>query len=156
MYDIILCLLYNLELLIHVIIPYSQSKQASETENLYKRHNCINWKKLHELAPKAVMLCRASMLKQLAGSGNLAGAEVIYSMWDGYLKDGKLQAQLDTLDIPLTKIHTSGHADTPTLKRLVAALQPKTVTPIHSEHPELFETLFSNVVTRLDGEWWYV
>ena len=81
---------------IHVIIPYSQSKQASETENLYKRHNCINWKKLHELAPKAVMLCRASMLKQLAGSGNLAGAEVIYSMWDGYLKDGKLQAQLDT------------------------------------------------------------
>jgi ribonuclease J len=141
---------------IRVIIPYSQSKQATETENLFKRHRCINWATLHELGRKAVMLCRASMLKQLAGSGNLAGAEVIYSMWDGYLNDGKIKAQLDALNIPLTKIHTSGHADTPTLKRLVAALQPKVVTPIHSEHPELFETLFPNVVTRTDGEWWSV
>ena len=141
---------------IRVIIPYSQSKQATETENLFEHHHCINWKKLHELAPKAVMLCRATMLKQIAGSGNLAGAEVIYSMWDGYLKDGKLQAQLDALNIPLTKIHTSGHADIPTLKRLVAALQPKNITPIHSEHPQLFETLFPNVVTRTDGEWWSI
>ena len=102
------------------------------------------------------MLCRASMLRKLANTGNLAGAEVIYSMWDGYLKDGRLQAQLDALNIPLSKIHTSGHADTPTLKRLVAALQPKAVTPIHSEHPELFDTLFPNVEARMDGEWWSI
>jgi len=141
---------------IRVIIPYSQSRQADETPNLFKRHRCINWAKLHELAPKAVMLCRASMLRQLANTGTLTGAEVIYSMWDGYLEDGRLQAQLDALNIPLSKIHTSGHADTPTLKRLVAALQPKTVIPIHSEHPELFETLFPNVVARTDGEWWSI
>ncbi len=141
---------------VRVIIPHSQSKQATATENLFENHRCINWKKLHELAPNAVMLCRATMLKQIADSGNLAGAEVIYSMWDGYLKDGKTQAQLDALNIPLTKIHTSGHADIPTLKRLVEALQPKNVTPIHSEHPELFENLFPNVVNRTDGEWWSI
>ena len=77
-------------------------------------------------------------------------------MWDGYLEDGKLQAQLDALNIPLTKIQTSGHADIPTLKRLVAALHPKTVTPIHSRNPELYETLYPNVVTRSDGEWWSI
>ncbi|MDD5395568.1 MAG: MBL fold metallo-hydrolase [Thiothrix sp.] len=139
---------------VRVIIPYSQSRQATETENLFKRHHCINWATLHELGPKAVMLCRPSMLRQLAGTGSLAGAEVIYSMWDGYLKDGKTQAQLDALNIPMTKIHTSGHADIPTLKRLVAALQPKSVVPIHSEHPELFGALFPNVIARGDGEWW--
>ncbi len=141
---------------VRVIIPHSQSRQASETENLYKRHRCINWAKLHELGSKAVMLCRSSMINQLARSGNLAGAQALYSMWDGYLEDGKLQAQLDALNIPLTKIHTSGHADTPTLKRLVAALQPNTVTPIHSQHPELYESLFPNVVARTDGQWWSI
>lgn len=141
---------------IRVIIPHSQSRQASETENLFKRHRCINWATLHEQGSKSVMLCRASMLKQLAGSGSLAGAEALYSMWDGYLEDGKLQAQLDALSIPLSKIHTSGHADTSTLKRLVAALQPRTVTPIHSQHPELYERLFSNVVPKSDGEWWSI
>ena len=141
---------------VRVIIPRSQSRQATETEDLFKRHRCINWATLHELGPNAVMLCRSSMLKQLAATGNLEGAQAIYSMWDGYLQDGKLQAQLDGLSIPLTQIHTSGHADTPTLKRLTAALNPKAVTPIHSKHPEMYESLFPNVVARSDGEWWSV
>jgi ribonuclease J len=106
-----------------------------------------------------VLLFRAPMLGDLLRSGCLPGAQAIWSQWDGYLKDeyGKQTVErLRTAGVPLEVIHTSGHASIPDLKRLVAAIRPKTLTPIHTFEPERFVTLFENVVVRSDGEWWDV
>lgn len=137
-----------------VIIPSTQSRQASEIPDLYQRHRCIKWASLRENAAKTVLLCRTSMLDQLAAINALDHSEVIYSMWEGYLADGKLRKKLDSMGIPVSHIHTSGHADIPTLKRLVDALQPASITPIHSEHPERYAELFKGVSSHPDGEWW--
>ncbi len=110
-------------------------------------------------AAGSVMLFRPSMRAELEAAGCLAGAHLIYSLWEGYLKDEKqagLLAWLAEHDISLTHCHTSGHAYAPDLVRLVAALAPRVVTPVHSEVPERFLSLFSNAVLRADGEWWEV
>ena len=52
--------------------------------------------------------------------------------------------------------HTSGHASIDDLKRLVRALSPKRLVPIHSFAPERFQSLFPNVQPANDGEWFEV
>lgn len=141
---------------INVIIPPSQSAQADKIENLRERHRCIKWSTLRDLSSQSVLLCRQSVLDTLVRSDMVAGAEILYSMWDGYLEDGKLTAKLEALGLPLTHLHTSGHADIPTLKRLAEALRPAALTPIHSQHPGRYADLFSNVASHADGEWWSI
>ena len=50
-------------------------------------------------------------------------------------------------------IHTSGHADTPTLKRMVEALQPKYIVPIHTFKGDEYKDIFATPIVELnDGE----
>jgi ribonuclease J len=112
-----------------------------------------------EHAPHSVMLFRGWMLKDLERAGALGGARVIWSQWDGYLKEGsgaQLKADCEARGIPFEIIHTSGHASIADLQRLAAAVRPKELVPIHTFEPERFPELFENVILRQDGEWWEV
>lgn len=53
-------------------------------------------------------------------------------------------------------MHASGHAAVADLARLVAAINPERVVPIHTAMPERFEELFTCAELRGDGEWWDV
>ena len=77
----------------------------------------------------------------------------------GYLADPSGVALTDLLDaqgIPLVHVHTSGHASVPDLRRLVDAVDPKRVVPIHSEAAARFGVLFPRVECHDDGSWWCV
>ncbi len=93
-------------------------------------------------------------------SGMLERGCVTWSMWSGYLgeKSGqKLTAALAGAGVPLVQIHTSGHAIPADLQRLVAAVQPRAVVPIHTEHATGFGPLMSRPVqAQPDGTWWDV
>jgi ribonuclease J len=105
------------------------------------------------------MLFRPSMQIDVEKAGCLDGACLIYSMWDGYLKDEKQKpflAWLESCGIPLHKCHTSGHASLRDLKRLRTAFESAKVVPIHCAEPELFEKDFERVERHLDNEWWEV
>jgi ribonuclease J len=97
------------------------------------------------------------MASRLDAAGCLVGAQAIWSMWPGYLKEEKSKRLIGFLDqrsIPLTVAHTSGHASIADLKRLVAALDPERVVPIHSFGSAQFDGLFEGVEQHDDGEWW--
>jgi ribonuclease J len=84
---------------------------------------------------------------------------VAWSLWDGYLKTPSglaLRELLAAHQITLTEVHTSGHASVADLRRLVDALAPTKVVPIHSEAGERFAELFPAVERHPDGEWWNV
>ena len=49
-------------------------------------------------------------------------------------------------------IHTSGHAKLSDLKKLVDAMEPEMVIPIHSFYPDNFKDHFPNVRLIEDGE----
>jgi ribonuclease J len=114
---------------------------------------------LAERAGRSVMLFRPWMLRDLERAEALTGARVIWSQWDGYLKERsgvQLQTSCEVHGIPLEILHTSGHASIADLKRLAAAVGPKALVPIHTFEAERFPELFENVVLRQDGEWWEV
>lgn len=77
----------------------------------------------------------------------------IYSMWNGYkplyqkMLDDFIQAGATMRDL-----HTSGHADIPTLQKLAAALSPKKLVPIHTFDPQKYKELFANVCIYSDNE----
>ena len=50
-------------------------------------------------------------------------------------------------------IHTSGHADIGTLKKMVDAIKPKCIVPIHTFHGKDYKNVFTLTVVLLkDGE----
>jgi len=118
-------------------------------------------KDLPVAAPSSVMLFRDSMIPDFRGkaAASLEGAILIYSLWPGYLEKEstkRLRAWLKRCGIPMYKVHTSGHAPVVDLKRLVDALAPRALVPVHSFAPDLFANLFSNVAAKTDGQWWEV
>jgi ribonuclease J len=110
-------------------------------------------------ASRTVMLFRPSMMKELEKAECLKGAQVIYSLWGGYLKDIRQQPFLDWLasnQIPMTTCHCSGHAPLADLRRFAEAIGASKVIPIHTTQPEQYEESFQRVEPKEDGLWWEV
>jgi ribonuclease J len=100
----------------------------------------------------------SSTVGELVAADILDAAGVVaWSLWDGYLRDRSgvtLTALLEQHGIPLVDMHTSGHASVADLRRLVTAIDPKRVVPIHSEAGNRFSALFPRVEPHDDGTWW--
>lgn len=148
---------------IRVFLPWLQKMriikdQSFEIANMYRMAR-IYPEQLAIAAKTSVMLFRPSMRKDLEKAGCLGGARLIYSMWNGYLKDDSMQSFFKWLterSIPMHKCHTSGHASVKDLQRLRAAFGDAVVVPIHTQQPELYEKAFGNVEIHSDGESWEV
>jgi ribonuclease J len=146
-----------------VFLPRSQRQRILQDKsfdiaNRYKAGR-IYPEQLAGAASTSVMLFRPSMRVDLENANCLAGACLVYSMWDGYLKDPKMKTFLSWLDdsrIPLHQCHTSGHASVKDLQRLRPAFGDAPVVPIHTQQPDLYEAMFGNVQQHEDGEWWEV
>jgi ribonuclease J len=114
---------------------------------------------LAEHSEEITLLQTSSAVPELLRSGVLDEGLVVWSMWPGYLRDPsgvRLRSSLESSGIPLVLDHASGHASVPDLQRLVTALNPGAVVPIHTEGAERYAELFGGVRTRDDGEWWDV
>jgi len=148
---------------VRVYLPWSQKRRIIEDKSFeladrYKLDR-IYPEQLAGVAAKSVMLFRPSMRIDLEKAGSLEGACLVYSMWDGYLKDVKLKpflAWLADRGIPLHECHTSGHASVKDLQRLRQAFGNAVVVPIHTQKPDLYEQMFGDVMVHNDGKWWEV
>ena len=126
-----------------------------------ERHksNRIYPEMLPQLSRRAVMLFRPMMITDRGVKSALDGAELSYSMWEGYLKKESTRSARTWLkqnNIPMQVIHTSGHASVKDLKRFAGALAPRRLVPIHSFETSRFGEFFDNVVQQEDGVWWDV
>jgi ribonuclease J len=105
---------------------------------------------------KIVMIVRPSMQKDLELIAGIDGGNLVYSMWEGYLQKPDTRKFMDYLSnrkFEIFKIHTSGHADTETLKKMVEALKPKHIVPIHTFNGSDYQQIFSVPVIEMnDGE----
>ena len=119
------------------------------------RHRRIYPNELRKRQKHLVMTFRPSMAQDLVDAKCVEGAKLVYSMWPGYLKRGSpdLREWCRNHNIEFEIVHTSGHADAQDLERLVKAIQPKRLIPIHSLAPERFRTLNKNVTSVSDGAW---
>lgn len=104
----------------------------------------------------AVMLVRPTMKKYLSYLPNLNDGVFVYSMWEGYTKKKDTKSFLkffEQRNFSIQTIHTSGHADIPTLQRMVDTLKPKHIIPIHTTSRDAYKDIFSAPILKLeDGE----
>lgn len=106
---------------------------------------------------KALVVMRDSMIPLAKKIPDVKGATLIYSQWDGYIRDKKKASVfwdfVRANDLKLEHIHTSGHATVGILKQLAGALKPKRIVPIHTEIPERFKEYFGKSVMAVnDGQ----
>ena len=79
---------------------------------------------------------------------NLKGL-FISSMIDPYAEEfwdntKSIKCRLEQFGIPSYRIHASGHATPHDLINFIEEVKPEILIPIHTEHPEFFESLFRN------------
>ena len=120
------------------------------------RKNGIRWSRIREDEANAVMLIRAGFLYDIKRFLSLENATWIYSLWPGYFDRSEslrnLKSYFEDKGIRYEYLHTSGHATLEDLKKLVDAMTPEMLIPIHSSHPEKFKDYFPNVRLVDDGE----
>ena len=77
-------------------------------------------------------------------------------MWRGYEKKKGTKEFIDYLksrNFTVNHIHSSGHADLPTLEKMVNAVAPKKLVPIHTFNSQDYKNIFMAPVKELkDGE----
>jgi ribonuclease J len=70
------------------------------------------------------------------------GSPFVHSMSEPFseddIEDKVLHNWLDHFGLAFHQMHASGHASGPELLEIVRTLAPKTVFPVHTEHPEAF------------------
>lgn len=102
-----------------------------------------------------VLIVRPSMKKDLEKIQNVDGGNLIYSMWEGYMEKNRTKKFINYLTekrkFSLDIIHTSGHADIDTLQRMVDALEPKFIVPIHTFYGNEYKKHFNQVLEINDG-----
>jgi ribonuclease J len=111
-------------------------------------------KEIEENPSDFVMAVKTSMLFDLSLIKGIEGGTVIYSMWEGYLKDRSMERFFEFIknrQMEIVRIHTSGHASMDTLKKVVEKTKPKVLIPIHTFYPERFSELSPNVLQASDG-----
>ena len=98
------------------------------------------------------MCVRNSMLRYLKSLANKMAFKngiLIYSFWSGYRETENLKyflTECEKLGLKIVTLHTSGHADENTLKRLIESVNPKVLIPIHTENAERFRKIAPNVI----------
>jgi len=125
--------------------------------------NRVRREELHATPESFLYFAKMSSFRFIDEFKNAAApVNVIYSQWLGYI-DRKHAGQFGSDEISAYRgdpavnfvcAHTSGHAPVGDLQRLAAALNPRMLVPIHTEHGEDFSHIFANVVRLNDGETW--
>lgn len=148
-----------------VYVPEYQRRQIKATERFdivdrYREHHVYR-ETFRNIAGRAVMLFRPAMVADIdLMPGAWTDARMIWSQWDGYLRNEAsqaFQARLAERGVPLEVIHTSGHASIADLKRLANAMAPDVLVPVHTFEGDKYQSFFGeSVLRRSDGEWWEV
>lgn len=143
-----------------VIFPYYTSKRLANEGNekiLYQFKDFkIRKNEIGDQPDNYVMIIRPSMQKDLERISGIDGGNLIYSLWEGYLKKPDTKKFIEYFEhrnFTFHSIHTSGHADIDTLIQIVEAIKPHNIVPIHTFNSGDYNKIFNcHIVVLKDGE----
>jgi len=146
---------------IRVFYPYKHCKMLGKSERLKSLYLYppkayhISKEKISKRQDDIVMLTRPSMtgIEKI----DLKSGNFIFSQWAGYKNDERTKkfiSRLENMGFNVIDIHTTGHADTKTLQKMVGAVLPKELIPIHTFEAQKYPEIFSGATVRIlaDGE----
>ncbi len=129
----------------------------AKLDHLFKKYRPFEIKttEIAKNPGQAFLMCRQSLLSDIEPIKNFENAVLTYSMYEGYRRDSSfenVQSFMDRHKIAFEYAHTSGHAGVDDLKKLVKALNPKILIPIHTFNPERYAELWPNTHPFNDGQ----
>ncbi len=134
-----------------VYFPYYLTKRLLERNpesyiySLEPRKNKVSYDDFSGSPEKYVMLVRPTTLTYLQRIKALR-IRFIRSIWSGYWNEPsteRFRGWVEEHCKVVKDIHSSGHADTQSLQRIVEHIRPQTIIPIHTDSPSSFGELFS-------------
>lgn len=134
-----------------VYFPYYLTKRLLERNpesyiySLEPRKNKVSYNDFMTNPKRYVMLVRPTTLTYLQRINTLR-IRFIRSIWSGYWNEPsteRFRGWVEEHCEVVKDIHSSGHADTQSLQRIVEFVRPKTIIPIHTDSPSSFSELFS-------------
>lgn len=139
------------------ILSYVKEKHTKESSLYDIKKITVYGKNLDEKIKRQGFLMIGGMKKQnLDIIKKFPDIKIIYSMWDGYLDENRISddARLYRDNYNLIHIHTSGHADRETLKKVIDITNPDKIIPIHTEAREEYKKMAkeNKCVIMNDGE----
>ena len=124
-------------------VPNSYTKKMAEDKSLFKFKSAkITYQEMQSIRDRLVVKDSYTTRRVFATKKDILNSTLIYSMWDGYLPDVK--PFWEKHNMPIVKIHTSGHAYIEELQRFVKAINPKYIIPNHTFYPEKYLELFES------------
>jgi len=133
-------------------VPNTYTDKMAEGKILYRFKSAkISYKDIESIRDKLVIK-DTYMTRTIFGKKKaLTNTELIYSMWEGYLDD--MKPFWEKYEVPISKVHSSGHAYIEELKSFVEAVNPKYIIPNHTFFPEKYrDILGSNVMLVRDKQ----
>ena len=135
-----------------VYFPYYLTKRLLERNpesyiySLEPRKNKVSYNDFMTKPKRYVMLVRPTTLTYLQRI-KAHRIHLIKSIWNGYWNEPsteRFRGWVEEHCEAVKDIHSSGHADTQSLQRIVEFVRPKTIIPIHTDAPKQFSDIFVN------------
>ena len=135
-----------------VYFPYYLTKRLLERNpesyiySLEPRKNKVSYDDFITNPKRYVMLVRPSALSYLEKL-SIRHIRLIKSIWGGYWNEPnteRFRSWAKEHCEAVKDIHSSGHADTQSLQRLVEHIRPQMIVPIHTDAPKQFSDIFVN------------
>lgn len=82
---------------------------------------------------------------------DFSGGILIYSLWDGYKQKDEMKGFLskcEEMGLRIINLHTTGHADANTIKKLISTVKPSLIIPVHTENAKWFQDLYKDKVSN--------
>ena len=124
----------------------TQRNQPQYIFSLNPKQNKVSYDDFARSPEKYVMLVRPTTLTYLQRI-KAHHIRLIKSIWGGYWNEPNTESFRSWVEKhceDVKDIHSSGHADTQSLQRIVEFVRPKTIVPIHTDAPKQFSDIFVN------------
>ena len=143
------------------IIVYKKRKKtgAFDEKDYYKwerpyLEKAVDHKYVHDNQSNVIFAIEPYNFTELIDIRPDSGGHYIYSMSEPHSEleevDEAIQRNwLTHFNMALSQIHASGHAPQKEIGRIIGDVKPKTLIPIHTEHPEKFRELAPETSLRI-------
>jgi ribonuclease J len=121
--------------------PSSYTNKMAKDKTLFKFKSAkITYEQIRIKRNQIIIKDSYSTRMYFAKKNDLTDATLIYSMWDGYLRE--VEPFWNKYKVPIVKVHSSGHAYIEELQQFVKAINPTYIIPNHTFYPEKYLELF--------------
>jgi ribonuclease J len=136
------------------VLVYQRSKKRyyEWEKSVLSFQNVVEASDIKNMQSKTVLVSSASSFKELVDIRPEPGSCFILSISEPFNEEQEFEFErvvnwLDHFGLPMYHVHCSGHIMPDQLKSAIARISPKTVYPIHTDHPELYAKFISGVAS---------